>query len=182
MFLYELNVTGSVFMKVVVSLVVIFIISFLLLLKLVYSGNKQESGENKMGPILIVFVVTILALLPTAAMGLVLFALIGSTNTVNMIFSLNLSMKQLIILAVSFLVYLFTIDSIIEMVVKHILGKGMFYYSAVLLIRIGAFYVIGEVVDLNQKVSLTIAIGVAIIILLIELLYNLREKHKKQND
>src|SRR5699024_5496196 len=117
-------------------------------------------------------------LLPTAAIGLILFIVLGSANTVNMVFSLNISLNQLIVLAISFLVYLFTVDSIVEIAVKHILGQNTFYYSVILLIRIGVFYMIGELVDLTQTVSVTFSTGMAFIILLIEILYNLREKHK----
>lgn len=123
-----------------------------------------------------------LALLPTAAIGLILFVVLGSANTVNMFFSLNISLNQLIILTISFLVYLFTIDSIVEIVVSHILGKNIFYYSVILLIRIGVFYMIGELVGLTQTVSVTFSTGVVFIILLIEILYNLREKHRDKED
>ncbi|RYG72942.1 hypothetical protein EU245_08345 [Lentibacillus lipolyticus] len=168
-------------MKIVISLIVVFIMSFLLILKLVYSGNKQEPEEEKLGFFLVVLVTVMLTLLPTAVIGLVLFVLIGSANTVNMIFSLDLSANQLIVLAISFLVYSFTIDSIMEILVKHIVRKHLVYYSALLLIRTGAFYVIGKVIGLDQKVSFIIAAGVSLIILLMESLYNLREKNKQKD-
>lgn len=56
-----------------------------------------------------------------------------------MLFFKNISLNQLILLAISFLVYLFTIDSIGEIVVKHILEKSFVYYSVILLIRMGVF-------------------------------------------
>ena len=163
-------------MKIFISLLVVFIISFLLLFKLVYNGNKEESEEEKLNFVLVILVSILLALLPTAAIGLILFVVLGSANTVNMVFSLNISLNQLIVLAISFLVYLFTVDSIVEIAVKHILGKNIFYYSVILLIRIGVFYMIGELVDLTQTVSVTFSTGMAFIILLIEILYNLRKK------
>lgn len=165
-------------MKIFISLLVVFIISFILLFKLVYSGNKEESREEKLNFFLVILVSFLLALLPTAAIGVVLFVILGSANTVNMVFSLNISLNQLIVLAISFLVYLYTIDSIVEIVVKHILGKNIFYYSVILLIRIGAFYVIGDLIGFTQTVSGIVATGVALIIFLIEILYNLRKKHK----
>lgn len=168
-------------MKIFISLLVVFIISFLLLFKLVYSGNKEEPEDEKLNFFLVILVSFLLALLPTAAIGLILFVVLGSANTVNMIFSLNISLNQLIVLAISFMIYLFTIDSILEIAVKHILGKNIFYYSVILLIRIGVFYMIGELVGLTQTVSVTFSTGVAFIILLIEILYNLREKHKDKN-
>ena len=169
-------------MKIFISLLVVFIISFLLLFKLVYNGNKEESEEEKLNFVLVILVSILLALLPTAAIGLILFIVLGSANTVNMVFSLNISLNQLIVLAISFLVYLFTVDSIVEIAVKHILGQNTFYYSVILLIRIGVFYMIGELVDLTQTVSVTFSTGMAFIILLIEILYNLREKHKSEEN
>lgn len=169
-------------MKIFISLLVVFIISFLLLFKLVYNGNKEESEEEKLNFVLVILVSILLALLPTAAIGLILYVVLGSANTVNMVFSLNISLNQLIVLAISFLVYLFTVDSIVEIAVKHILGQNTFYYSVILLIRIGVFYMIGELVDLTQTVSVTFSTGMAFIILLIEILYNLREKHKSEEN
>lgn len=167
-------------MKIFISLLVVFIISFFLVFKLVYSGNKEETEEEKLNFFLVIFVSFLLALLPTAAIGLMLFVLLGSANTVNMVFSLNINLNQLIVLTISFFVYLFTIDSIIEIVVKHILGKNIFYYSMLLLIRIGAFYLIGDLVGLTQTINVTFSIGVALLILFIEILYNLREKYKNK--
>ncbi|WP_087974992.1 hypothetical protein [Oceanobacillus rekensis] len=61
------------------------------------------------------------------------------------------------------------------------MGKSKFNYIALLLIRIGIFNVIGNVIGLNERVSITIAAGVAIATILIEVLYSLRKKNK-QND
>ena len=169
-------------MKIFISLLVVFIISLLLLFKLVYSGNKEESQDEKLNFFLVVLVSFLLALLPTAAIGIILFVILGSANTVNMLFSLHISLNQLVVLAISFLVYLFTIDSIVEIVVKHIVGKGIFYYTVILLIRIGVFYIIGNWVGLIHTVNVTFSTGVALIILLIEVLYNLREKHKSEEN
>src|SRR5699024_11112257 len=137
-------------MKIFISLLVVFIISFLLLFKLVYNGNKEESEEEKLNFVLVILVSILLALLPTAAVGLILFIVLGSANTVNMVFSLNICLNQLIVLAISFLVYLFTVDSIVELLVSRILCKCIFYYSVILLIRIGVFCMIGELVGLTQ--------------------------------
>lgn len=89
-------------MKIFISLLVVFIISFFLVFKLVYSGNKEETEEGKLNFFLVIFVSFLLALLPTAAIGLMLFVLLGSANTVNMVFSLNINLNQLIVLTISF--------------------------------------------------------------------------------
>lgn len=168
-------------MKIVIALVVVFTISFMLLFKLVYSGNKQEPEDEKINLFLVIFVAFLLALFPTVAIALVLFVLLGSTSAVNMAFSLNISTNQLIMFAIALLVYLFSIDSIIELIVKHILGKNILYYAALLLIRIGAVHTIGTFMGLNQTISITIATGVAFIIFLIEILNHLKEKGKERD-
>src|SRR5690625_1391797 len=86
---------GEIFMKITLALAIVYIISFILLLKLVYSGNKKESSADQLGIFLIIFVAGALALLPTAAIGIILFVILGSTSLVDMIFSLNISINQL---------------------------------------------------------------------------------------
>src|SRR5690625_1382192 len=83
--------------------------------------------------------------------------------------------NQLIILAISFFCFYFTVDSIIKVVVRHILGKNIFYYSIILIARIGIFNVIGYFVGLTVTISVITAIGVSLIIFLIEFLYDARE-------
>jgi|SRR5690625_2423371 len=169
-------------MGVVISLIVVFIISFLLIFKLVYSGNKEESESDKLNFPSVVFVGCLLALLPTAAIAFIIFVLLGSTSAVNVIFSLEISRNQLIILAISLFIYLFSIDSIIEIIVEYIVGKNnTFYFSILLLIRIVAFYLIGFFIGLSQSNSFTMAVGITVIIFLIEVFYHLREKNKEKD-
>ncbi|MGY0691895.1 hypothetical protein ACW2QC_03775 [Virgibacillus sp. FSP13] len=129
---------------------------------------------------LVLFVAMVLALLPTVAIGLVLFVLLSSTSAVNMIFSLHVGNDQLIMFAISLLVYLFSIDSLLELIVKHVVGKNLLYFIALLLIRTLAAYTIGKIIGLDQTISFTIAAGVAFIIFLFECLYYSRGL-KKQN-
>ncbi|MGY0691863.1 hypothetical protein ACW2QC_03610 [Virgibacillus sp. FSP13] len=168
-------------MKIIISLIVVFIISFLLLFLWIYSSEKEELKEKRANLFHVVATAFILALGPTVFIGLSLFVLLGSANTVTMIFSLHISTNQLIILAISFFVYLFTIDSVIERIVKYILGRNKFNYVVLLLIRIIGFYLIGKISGLNQTVSITIAVGVAFITLLIEVFFHLREKNKQKD-
>src|SRR5690625_1044512 len=90
-------------MKIILALAIVYIISFILLLKLVYSGNKKEPLADQLGIFLIIFVAGALALAPTVAIGIILFVILSSTSLVDMIFSLNISINQLIILAISLL-------------------------------------------------------------------------------
>lgn len=165
-------------MKIILALAIVYIISFILLLKLVYSGNKKEPSADQLGIFLIIFVAGALALAPTVAIGIILFVILGSTSLVDMIFSLNISINQLIILAISLLVYLFTLDHMIDTILRYTLGENIIYHSAKCIIRIGAFYLIGEIIAIRQTVNMTMAVGTAIIILAIEALHHLTEKTK----
>ena len=165
-------------MGIIITLSIVFFISFMLIFKLVYSGNKEESEKEKLGFFGVIFVVFLLALLPTATIAFFLFVLLGSTNAINTLFSLQISTKQVVFLAISLLVYLFSIDSIIEIVVKHIVGQRVFYFFIMMLIRILASYAIGLFIGLNQNNSLIIAAGVSLIIFLFEVLYFLKTNQK----
>ncbi len=167
-----------IYMGIIITLSIVFFISFMLIFKLVYSGNKEESEKEKLGFFGVIFVVFLLALLPTAAIAFFLFVLLGSTNAINTLFSLQIGTKQVIFLAISLFVYLFSIDSIIEIVVKHIVGQRVFYFFIMMLIRILASYTIGLFIGLNQNNSLIIAAGVSFIIFLFEVLYFMKTKQK----
>jgi len=95
-----------------------------------------------------------------------------------MLFSLDIGLNQLIILAISFFGFYFTVDSFIEVAVKHILGRNIFYHSIILLVRIGIFNVIGYFVGLTVTISVITVIGVSLIIFLIEFLHDTRRKYK----
>ncbi|WP_087974991.1 hypothetical protein [Oceanobacillus rekensis] len=114
-------------MIIITPVIVVFVISFILLFLWIYNGEKNEIKAEKKKIFSAIGASFILTLAPSAFIGLSLFVLLGSTNTVNMIFSLNISTKQLVILAISFFVYLFTIDNIIELII--------FYYPAPLVKR-----------------------------------------------
>src|SRR5699024_312240 len=131
-----------------------------------------------MSILMTVFVSSMLSLAITVVFALILFSILGVTNFINMSFSLDIGMKSLMILTIAFLVYLFTVDSLIEVIIKVIVGKKFLYYVLVLLARIGAFYWIGSFIGLEQTVRFIIAVCVAFIIMIIEVLYDRNEKSK----
>ncbi|MBS3680716.1 hypothetical protein KGF86_10855 [Ornithinibacillus massiliensis] len=165
-------------MKIFVTLAVVYSISLVLILAFVYKSNQKEPEEEKMSIWMVWFVSVLLALTPTVAIAIILLTILGSANVVDMLFSLQLSMNQLIMLTIFILIYLFTIDSIIEIVVKYIVGKRIIYHVIILLSRTFVFYWIALLLEINQMNSFIIAIGVALIILIIELLYHGRKKNK----
>lgn len=165
--------------KMIISIITIFIISFLLLFIFIYKGNKNESETEKISSFLVIVVAGLLALAPTAVITVILFVLLGSTTAINMMFTLEIDMKQLILLAVFLLIYLFSIDSIIESVIKYIVRVNIFFYIILLLIRILVIYIIGLALGLDQTTSFIIASGVSLIVLILEVLYHLNEKNKE---
>lgn len=163
-------------MKIILSLVVVFIITFFFIFSIVYRGNKTEAQEERMNGLLVTFVSFVLAILPTTVVAIFLFALLGSVNIVNELFSLEVDLNQLIILSIAFLFYLFTVDHIVEMIVKNVIGKNLFYYIVTLLSRVIIFVIISAIIGLNDKVSVTLALGVAFIVFCFDFVYDRKEK------
>ena len=165
-------------MKIVITLIVVFIISFLLICKFIYSENKQEPKEEQGGFFMVVFVSGFFSLIITGTIGFSIFAVLGTTNIVNLIFSLNMNTNQIIALTISFFVYLFILDDIIGFILEYIFGKNIIYSTVLTFIRIGIFHIIGYFVGLSHTVSFTIATGVAFITLLLEVLSRSSGKQK----
>ncbi|QHS23752.1 hypothetical protein GWK91_12685 [Virgibacillus sp. MSP4-1] len=164
-------------MTIIIPTIAVFIISFLLLSVWIYKNEKEEIKKKKGKIFAVMATAFILALAPTAVIGLVLFALFGSTNLVNTIFSLDISTSTLMLLTVSLVIYLYTIDSLLSLLVEHIMGRvNIFNHLILLLIRILAFYTIGLIFDLNQKSNVILAVIVAFIILLFEAFNNKKEE------
>jgi len=166
-------------MLIGIILFLTFSLSFLLLFILVYHGNKTEPENEKQGLIGVIFVAALLALLPTAVIALFLFILLGSANIVSTVFSLQISGKQLIILAVSLLIYLFTVDSIIEMILKQLLSKPVQLHILMLLVRIFAFHWIGQTIGIPQQSSFILAAGLAFVIFAAETALSFKERKKE---
>lgn len=81
-------------MKIVFTLVVIFIMAFLFVFSIVYRANKEEKVEERMNGIHITIVSFMIALLPTIVIAVILFALFGSANVVNELFSLKINLNK----------------------------------------------------------------------------------------
>lgn len=169
-------------MKLLISIaIVIFLISFILLFVFFHKENKLESEEEKSSFIMMIVMAILFSLIITIASGLFFLAIIGSTSIVNTVFSLDISLNQLVILSLAFLAYIFILDDIVIFIFEFLIGKKFLLTIIIILVRTIAFYWIGLLNGLNQNVSFTLAIGVAIIVLVIESLNNLREKSKQAN-
>lgn len=163
-------------MKIGIFLFVIFIFSFMLLFGFVYSVNKKEDDKDNM--LVLIIVAILFSLIITMVIAFFLFIIIGSTSAIDILFSLNINTGQIITIGISYLIYIFTIDSIVEKILEYLLGKNIIHYFALALTRIGAFYIIGIIINVSQEIILTLSIGVSVIILLFEVLYFVRQAKK----
>lgn len=167
-------------MKLISVVMVIYMMSHVLLFMFVYNENKKEHEEEKLSLFGLFLVSFMLSLIVTTVITFFLFIVLGSTTTVNMLFSLNISTNQLILLTVIFFIYLFTIDNIIEIFVKYIVNYLIIDLIIICLIRIFTFYLIALLVNVDQLKSFLFAIGVSLILLTIEILSNLTEKESEK--
>lgn len=165
-------------MQIVILLSIVFIGCFLLFFRLVSKGNKQESDDKKLGYWGLFLVVFIMTLIPVVLIAIITFVLLGSTNVINLIFSLDIGTKQIIILAVVLLVYLFSLDNLFEIFAKLIIGSDFLNILFMLFIRIFVFYFITLMVGLDQTRGMVMAAGVAVMIALLEFVYFLRKKER----
>src|SRR5690606_2838382 len=167
-------------MSIIVTLLVIYIISILLIFTFIYSKNTLEAEGEKISNRKVVFLSAAFSLIITAFIGLVVFAIVGSTSIVNIIFSLEISMNQLVILAISYLIYIVTLDHLVEFTLKYIVGRQLYYEIVLFLMRIMIYYIIGYVVGLNETESIIIAVGVSLIAIIVKVLFHMRSKAKHE--
>lgn len=159
---------GEKLMKLIIPIIIVFTILFSVLFIWVYHGEKKEIQKNKLNILTAIGTAFILALAPSVLLMVILLGIFGSTNIINTLFSLQISMNQLIILTIVLLFYLFTVDNILEMGVKIIIGKNFIYFLIMFLLRIFLIFLIGLVFNLAQQKSIIIAISIAFIMLLID--------------
>ena len=100
----------------------------------------------------------------------------GSASVVDQLFSLDMDANQLVMIGISFLFYLFTIDNILEKVFEILLGENRYAILSLLLTRVAGFYFIGLLLDLHQPVNMAVAIGVSLILAAADLLFSLKDE------
>ncbi|MDV2583329.1 hypothetical protein [Alkalibacillus haloalkaliphilus] len=159
-----------------ITLTAVFAISFILIYNFIKCENNKEPYSEQMNATMVVVVAALLALPILVVVGAFTFAIIGSVSLIDIMFSLNLSTSQLVILGVIFIIYLYTLDSLFELTLKNFIKQVLLYTLLIFLVRVGAFYIIGSIIGLPKQTGLAIAIGVSVTVLLIEFLFKLREK------
>lgn len=157
-------------------LIFIFIISISLIFPMVFKGEQKEKPDDKASIWLVSFVSFLLALLITAIFGGLALVLLGTLNVANVMFSIDVSASKLIVLTVCYFIYLFTIESVPETIINFLISIKLFQQILLALVRILVFGMIAALVGLNYEQSLLIATGSAIVLLIIELLYDFKQK------
>ena len=79
---------------------------------------------------------------------------------------------------ISFLIYWFTVDNILEMLFEYLLGENPYAILSLAPTRMAAFYIIGIILNLNNTVNTTISIGVSLILLAIDMLFFFKKNCK----
>lgn len=159
-------------LKILVFLTVVFILAFFLLIWFLQYENKKDVEKDKLLKLIVIAI--IFSLLITIIIALFLFLLIGSTNVIDTLFSLDISTNHLVVISISFLIYWLTIDNILEKTFNDLMDETIYALLFLLSTRVISFYIIGLIIKLSEVMNLTISIGVAIILLAIDVLYFLK--------
>ncbi|AUJ25024.1 hypothetical protein [Virgibacillus dokdonensis] len=168
-------------MNIAISIVgAIFILSFLLFSVWIFIAERKDVSSEKKNVFIISFVSFCLALIVTLVFGAGIFILLGSIKMTNTFFNLDLTIKQVGFIFIGYLLFLFTIDNVIELVVKAIVGKNLANPLLLLLIRIFTLHIIGLFIGIHQTSSFLIATVVALFIFLIEIYVILCEQDKNE--
>ena len=154
---------------------IVFLI-FIFIFPMVFKGERKEKPDDKASIWLVSFVSFLLALLITAIFGGLALVLLGTLNVANVMFSIDVSASKLIVLTVCYFIYLFTIESVPETIINFLISIKLFQQILLALVRILVFGMIAALVGLNYEQSLLIATGSAIVLLIIELLYDFKQK------
>ncbi|API92611.1 MULTISPECIES: hypothetical protein [Virgibacillus] len=168
-------------MKLVISItVIIFVLLFSVLFGWMLISEKKEDKLNRSSILGLTIAAFFLALLITLVLGLGLFTLFGSIKMTNTLFDLELNMKQVGFVFIAYLIFLSTVDNVIDFLVKHIIGENLFYPIFLSLIRTFILHMIGLIIGIQQTSSFIIAGVVSFIIFLIETYAILRKGAKEE--
>lgn len=141
-----------------------------------YRSNKQE--KEKKSVLILMLGAGLFSLLFTLLLAFFLLIMMGSTVVINSLFTLNITTNQLIIIAISYIIYWLTLDTLFEKLCEYVLGKNYYAQVMIALSRIVIFYIIGSLIGLTASINFTLSIGVALIFLIIDALYLLRKNKK----
>lgn len=156
-------------MALILPIIIIFTALFLCLSIWILKSEKEELKEKRARFHHVLGTALILAIVPTVILALIIFALFGSVNIVNTLFSFDISAKRLTLLTLALLIYLFTLDYLVEKSIEIIVEKNIAYTIILFLTRVFAFYMIGFLFNLKQISNFILASGAALIIFLFDI-------------
>lgn len=140
-----------------------------------YRSNKKDT--DKKSTLIIMLAAGLFALLFTLILGFFYLLIMGSTVVIDSLFTLQINPTQLMKLAIFYLLYWLILDTFFEGLGEHLLGKNFLARMFIALFRMVIFYLIGNFIGLTMGDNLILSIGVAFILLAIDLLYLLRKKN-----
>ena len=94
-----------------------------------------------------------------------LFLIMGSTNSIETIISLNIYPNQLIVNNKSFLIYWHTIEKIFKKFFEYLLGENIYAILSLALSRVASFYILGIKIKLRELINIKISKSVSLIVL-----------------
>lgn len=124
------------------------------------------------------FVAGLFALLFTLILAFFYLLIMGSTVIIDSLFTLQINSNQLTKLVIFYLLYWLILDTFFEGLSEHLLGKNVLARFFIALFRMVIFFIIGNFIGLTNRDNWILSIGVAVILLLIDLLYLLRKKQQ----
>ncbi|SEI84864.1 hypothetical protein SAMN04488127_0610 [Bhargavaea ginsengi] len=166
-------------MNIIFATLGIWIIATLSIFAFIRRSERQDPQGK--GPGIIAITSALLALPVAAMMGGILFALAGSVQVVGWLFDLEISSGKVGIFVIAVLVYLFSIDSLVEIFLKSVMGKSVTGKLVLLFTRVLAFYIIGLIVGAQDETALPVAAGLAVMLLVMETLFRLLKKSGKDS-
>lgn len=166
-------------MNIIFATLGIWIIATLSIYAFIRRSERQDPQGK--GPGIIAITSALLALPVAAMMGGILFALAGSVQVVGWLFDLEISSGKVGIFVIAVLVYLFSIDSLVEIFLKSVMGKSVTGKLVLLFTRVLAFYIIGLIVGAQDGTALPVAAGLAVMLLMMETLFRLLKKSGKDS-
>ncbi|WP_203289264.1 hypothetical protein [Metabacillus sp. cB07] len=164
-------------MNIPILLCIIFILSFIVLYWFFTRENKKD--KDKDSPLALISIAMLFSVLSTLVFAFFLFMIIGSIRVVDSVFSLHIDTGQLLIVGTCYLIYWLSIDSIFSKIFDYMMGDTIYSNLSLSFSRTAAFYLIGLFTGLSKDINLTLSIGVALILLVIDTSYSLYSKKSK---
>lgn len=157
------------FIIMLASIICIFLVSFLFMFLWFFRNEQKESREKKVRWFSVIGTAFVFALVFTVVFSIMLIALLGAANVINVLFSLKISTNQILILVIALFIYLLTVDSLIELGIEILVGKNFVYTLVLFFTRLFAFYMIGVILHVEQTANFVISAGVAFLIFIFEI-------------